>query len=149
MGYSPWGHKELDTTQRPTLNVDSGPRHRAAGLSEYRVAGGVVLVQRKWGLGKVTALLVMVSVNETTCMHAKSLQSCPTLCDPMDCSLTGSSVHGILQARILEWVAMPFSQGLGIFPTQGLNLHLFCLLRWEVGSLPLAPPGHETIIHIE
>ena len=38
-------------------------------------------------------------------------QSCPTLCDPMDCSLPGSSVHGILQARILEWVAIPFSRG--------------------------------------
>ena len=36
-------------------------------------------------------------------------QSCPTLCDPMDCSAPGSSVHGILQARILEWVAMPSS----------------------------------------
>ena len=40
-------------------------------------------------------------------LHAKSLQSCLTLFDPMDCSLTGSSVHGILQARRLEWGAMP------------------------------------------
>ena len=39
-------------------------------------------------------------------MHAKLLQSCPTLCDLMDCSLPGSSVHGIIQARMLEWVAM-------------------------------------------
>ena len=39
------------------------------------------------------------------------IQSCPTLCDPMDCSLPGSSVHGVLQARILEWVAMPSSRG--------------------------------------
>ena len=46
-----------------------------------------------------------------TCMHAKSLQSCPTLCDPMYCSLPGSSVHGILQARILEWVAISSSGG--------------------------------------
>ena len=38
-------------------------------------------------------------------------QSCPTLCDPMDCSPPGSSVHGILQARILEWVAISFSRG--------------------------------------
>ena len=38
-------------------------------------------------------------------------QLCPTLCDPMDCSLPGSSVHGILQARILEWVATPSSSG--------------------------------------
>ena len=44
-------------------------------------------------------------------MGAKSLQSCPTPRDPMDCSLPGSSVHGILQARILEWVAMPSSRG--------------------------------------
>ena len=38
-------------------------------------------------------------------------QSCPTLCKPMDCSLPGSSVHGILQARILKWVAISFSRG--------------------------------------
>ena len=43
-------------------------------------------------------------------MLAKLLQSCPILCDTMDCSLPGSSVHGILQVRILEWVAMPFSR---------------------------------------
>ena len=42
-------------------------------------------------------------------LPAKSLQSCLTLCDPMDCSLTGFSVHGILQARTLEWVAISFS----------------------------------------
>ena len=44
------------------------------------------------------------------CVSAQLLQSCPTFCDPMDCSLSGSSVHGILQARILEGVAMPFSK---------------------------------------
>ena len=38
-------------------------------------------------------------------------QSCPTLCDPEDCSLPGSYVHGILQARILEWIAIAFSRG--------------------------------------
>ena len=41
---------------------------------------------------------------------AKSLQLCPTLCNPMDCSPPGSFVHGILQARILEWVAISFSR---------------------------------------
>ena len=46
-------------------------------------------------------------------------QSCLTLCNPMDCSLPGSSFQGILQARILEWVAMSTSRG--IFPTQGLS----------------------------
>ena len=46
--------------------------------------------------------------------HMKSesevAQSCPTLCDPMDCSLPGSSIHGILQARVLDWVAISFSR---------------------------------------
>ena len=41
----------------------------------------------------------------------KSLQSCPTLCDPMDCSPSGTSVHEILQVRILEWVAIFSSRG--------------------------------------
>ena len=56
------------------------------------------------------------SPQEETCpvegwAHTKSLQSCPTLCDPMYHSPPGSSVHGILQARILEWVAKPSSRG--------------------------------------
>ena len=41
--------------------------------------------------------------------HTQSLQVCLTLCDPMDCSLPGSSVHGILEAKILEWVAISSS----------------------------------------
>ena len=45
-------------------------------------------------------------------------QSCPTLCDLMDCSPPGSSVHGISHARILEWVAIPFSRGL---PDSGIE----------------------------
>ena len=43
--------------------------------------------------------------------QSKVTQLCPTLCDPMDHSLLGSSVHGILQARILEWAAISFSRG--------------------------------------
>ena len=45
------------------------------------------------------------------CMCAKLIQLCPTLWDAMDCNPPGSSVHGILQARILEWVAVPSSRG--------------------------------------
>ena len=44
-------------------------------------------------------------------MRAKSPQSCPTLCHPMDCSPPGASGHGILQARILEWAVLPSSRG--------------------------------------
>ena len=66
-------------------------------------------------------------------------QSWPTLCDLMDCSSPGSSVHGISQARTLEVVAHFLHQG--IFLTQGSNPRLFCLLHWQVGSLPLVLPG--------
>ena len=45
------------------------------------------------------------------CVCVLVAQLCLTLCNPMDCSPTGSSVHGILQARIVEWVAIPFSRG--------------------------------------
>ena len=64
------------------------------------------------------------------CGRAKLLQSCPTLCNPMNHSLPGSSIHGILQAGILKWIAN-FLQG--IFPTRGSNLCLLCLLHWQVG----------------
>ena len=57
-------------------------------------------------------------------------QSCPTVCNPMDNSPPGSSLHGILQARILQWVAISSSRGSNL-----------CLLHWQAGSLPLAPPG--------
>ena len=43
--------------------------------------------------------------------ESEVVQSCPTLCDPMDCNLSGFSVHGIFQARVLEWIAISFSSG--------------------------------------
>ena len=56
-----------------------------------------------------------IDVNNLKSMKVKAeslvTQSCPTFCDPMDCSLPGSSVHGIFQARILEWVAISFFRG--------------------------------------
>ena len=63
-----------------------------------------------WEMG-IDMYTLYVCVCVCVCVCAKSLQSCPTLWDPMDCSPPGSSVHGILQARILEWVAMPSSRG--------------------------------------
>ena len=103
--------------------------------------------------------------------ESKVAQSCLTLCDPMDCSLPGSSVHVIFQARVLGChfllQGMFLIQGWnpgdsltseppgkskntgvcchalpqGIFPTQGSNLHFLLLLHCMVDSLPLAPPG--------
>ena len=71
-------------------------------------------------------------------LRAKLLQSCLTLCGPMDCSLPGSSVHGILQARILEWVVMPSSRGSS--QPRDRTLVFSCLLHWQMSSLPLVPP---------
>ena len=63
-------------------------------------------------------------------------QSCPILCDPIDCSLPGSSVHGILQARILEWVVIPFSRG-SSQNKEGCVGIIYCCRAWaqeELGS---------------
>ena len=65
-------------------------------------------------------------------------QSCLTLCDPMDCSLPGSSVHGILQTRILEWAAISFP---GDLPDPGTEPRSPTL---QANSLPSEPPGKPT-----
>ena len=54
--------------------------------------------------------LNFITTPKDVCLCVLAAQSCPTVWDPMDCSLPGSSVHGILQARILEWVAVSFSR---------------------------------------
>ena len=64
-----------------------------------------------------------------SCVCAKSLQSCPTLCDPMDYSPPGFSVHGILQARIVEWVAMPSSRGSPNSGVKPVSLMSPCISR--------------------
>ena len=77
------------------------------------------------------------------CMKVKSesevAQSCPTLTDPVDCSLPGSSVHGIFQARILECVAMLSSRGSTLLRDQTVSLTSPAL---QVDSLPLLPKEH-------
>ena len=90
----------------------------------------VFLKQRKTKIETKTKSLGQPSV------HAKSLQSCPTLCDPMDCSPPNSSVHWILQARIVEWVAVPSSRGSS--PPRDWT-HVSKSLHWQVGSLSLVP----------
>ena len=73
------------------------------------------------------------------CMHARLLQLYLTLCNPMDCSSKGSSVHGDSPGKNTGVASHFLLQG--IFLTQGLNLCLLCLLHWQVGSLPLVPLG--------
>ena len=71
-------------------------------------------------------------------------QSCLTLCDPMDCSLPGFSVHGIFQASVLEWVAISFSRGSswpGDLPDPGIEPRSPAL---QADALPSEPPGKPT-----
>ena len=82
-----------------------------------------------------------------SCMLCSVLQLCPTLCDSVDCSPPGSSVRGILQARILEWVAMPSSRG-SSRPRDGTHVsYISCIGRWilyhywHLGSPPIQIQG--------
>ena len=73
-------------------------------------------------------------IRKALCVHAKQLQSCPTLCDPMDCSPPGSRVHGILRQQY--WSELPCPPP-GVLPHPGIEPA--SLLHWQVGSLPLSP----------
>ena len=127
--FNPWvGKIPWRREWQPTPVFLPGKFHGESILAGYNPWGHKELDTTEW-LSTHTLLKIL-------CMYAKS---CPTLGDTMDCSPLGSSVHGIFQAR---------NTGAGhhfllqaIFPTQGLNLHLLCLLHWQADSLPLAPPG--------
>ena len=73
------------------------------------------------------------------CVHAKSLQPCLTLCDPLDCSPPGGSVRGIIQARILEWVAMPSSRG-SSRPRDQTSISYVSALTVQFGSVAQSCP---------
>ena len=79
-------------------------------------------------------------------LYAKLLQLCPTLCDPIDYSLPGSSVHEDSPGKNTRVGCYAFVQG--IFSSQGLNPSLLCLLYWQAGSLPLATPGLTSLMYI-
>ena len=86
------------------------------------------------------------NTTENACMHAKSLQSCPTLWDPVDYSPPVSSIRGILQARILEWVAIPSFRDL---PDPGIKLVSPVAPALQADSLLLSyqgSPSNEYIV---
>ena len=78
---------------------------------------------------------------EQVCIRAKSSQSCPTLCDPLDCSPPDSSAHGDSPGKDTGVGCHALIQG--VFPIQGSNLHLLFLLQRQAGSSPPAPPGKQ------
>ena len=87
----------------------------------FKVSPRVILKLIEAGWNNIYSIIKLL------CMHAKSLQSCPTLCKPMDYSPPGSSVHGILQARKLEWVAMPSSRRSSWLRDRTWVSYVFCI----------------------
>ena len=88
VGYSPWGCKESDLT-----------KHTSRNLTYYTLGSGP------------SSENTTVTITENYTCYMLVTQLCTTLCNPMDCSPLGSPVREILQARILEWVAISFSRG--------------------------------------
>jgi len=78
-------------------------------LSYLYMTNGKTIALTRWIFVSKEVSLLFNTVSAAAAPAAKSLQSCPTLCDPRDGSPPGSSVPGILQARTLEWVAISFS----------------------------------------
>ena len=93
----PWGSPMATCAKPPTSPVSF--------LSKWQAIHTAVQIKPR-GLSWYLFVFTL-----TPCMHVNSLQSCLTLCSSMDHSPPGSSIHGIPQARILEWVAMPSSRG--------------------------------------
>ena len=92
-----------------------------------------------WGFAVCVCVCVRVCLCARARVRAQSLQSCPTLCDPMDCSPPCRSVHGIFPSKNTRMGCRSLLQG--IFQTQGSNVRFLCLLHWQASSLPLASPG--------
>ena len=106
-----------------------------------RNLGSAIAIWFSWGLSFSFTLL---TPDWSSCVCAKSLQSCLTLCDPVDCSPPGSSVHGDSLGKDTAGGCHVLLQG--IFPTQGLNPWLLHLLHCQVDSLPPAPPGKPRLV---
>ena len=108
------GHNELGWL--PWLEYGSG-MILVCGNASCSTWKDVVCVLMTVGYVVISMILTstLTSLNLTVLLYevkwSEVAQLCPTLCDPMDCSLPGSSVHGIFQARELEWVAISFSRG--------------------------------------
>ena len=126
MGCSPWGRTESDTTERlhfhfslSCIGEGNGNPLQCSCLESPRDRGAWWAAV--YGVAQSRTRLKRLSSSSSSAIappppvKVKGAQSCPTLCDPMDCSLSGSSIHGIFQGRVLEWGAIAFSEVLWSF----------------------------------
>ena len=129
VGYSPWGCKESDTTEQHLLYLQMRKlRHREG---EKLVPGGIR--EQKHSLALQTHDIGILTQCGKKKKKENAAQWYPTLCDPMDCRLPGFSVHGISQARIVQWGAIPSSRESSQTRNQTPALQL--------NSLPAEPLG--------
>ena len=90
-------------------------------------------------ISELQFLFPLLMPTQPLCVHAQPLQSCPVLCDPMDRSSSGYSVHRILQEKILEWVAMPSFRG------SSRSRNQTCISCFAGGFFTTEPPGKPSI----
>ena len=124
-------------TWRPQIGVSQLPRYWYCGSDNSLLWGAVLNIV---GYCSILDLYSLDADSSALEFCAQLLRSCPTLCDLMDCSLPGPSVHGDSLGKTVGAGCHVLLQG--IFPTQGLNPRL---LHWQVDSLSLAPPGKPTV----
>ena len=115
------------------------PRHVGSSQTRDQAHGPCI---GRWTLNhrtmrEVPILLLLLLLLRFVCLVS---QSCLTLCNLTDCSPPGSSVHGDTPGKNTGVGCHILLQG--TFPAQGWNPRLLCLLHWQAGSLPLAPPEH-------
>ena len=128
-----WGHRSRDFRSLPWGLNGASPR---ADISDYKLFCARAELQNLTIRG--TCVLFDVCV---WFMHACMLQSHLTLCNPVDCSPPGSSVHGILQSRILDWVAMPSSKGSSQPRDRNCISWNSCIAGGFFTTEPLGKPG--------
>ena len=118
----------------PSIRVFSNELALHIRRSKYWSFSFSIILLRSQILSSLLSLFMLSLLCYINNIHFSVAQSCPILCDPMDCSLPDSSVHGIFQVRLLEWVAISFSRGAS--PSRDWT-HLSCIGR-QMDSLPLS-----------
>ena len=126
-----WGQVYREQGEADT--VFSSIWRSAWGLAEFPQNVCIQIGPQQMLVGWRNEKIAFAALFCCCCLVAKF---CPTLCNPTDYTPRGSSVHGISQARRLEWVAISFSRGISLI--WGSNLHL---LHWQADSLQSEPPG--------
>ena len=100
-------------------------RYQSGSIMVWKLMSVILKLTEYSGRLELLPIFILILV-----AHAKLLQLCPTLCNSVDCSPPGSSVHGLLQARIMEWVDFSFSRGSSQLRDQTHVSYVSCVGRW-------------------